>query len=72
MDTHALSEPALATAVEVFAANGVRVVIQQGLGYTPTPVISHAILIWNREKPRDLADGVVITPSHNPAEDGGV
>ena len=71
MDTHALSEPALATAVEVFAANGVRVVIQQGLGYTPTPVISHAILIWNREKPRDLADGVVITPSHNPAEDGG-
>ena len=71
MDTHALSEPALATAVEVFAANGVRVVIQQGLGYTPTPVISHAILTWNRQKPRDLADGVVITPSHNPAEDGG-
>ena len=71
MDTHALSEPALATAVEVLAANGVRVVIQSGLGYTPTPVISHAILTWNRQKPRDLADGVVITPSHNPAEDGG-
>ena len=71
MDTHALSEPALATAVEVLAANGVRVVIQSGLDYTPTPVISHAILTWNREKPRDLADGVVITPSHNPAEDGG-
>ena len=71
MDTHALSEPALATAVEVLAANGVRVVIQSGLDYTPTPVISHAILTWNRQKPRDLADGVVITPSHNPAEDGG-
>jgi len=71
MDTHALSEPALATAVEVFAANGVRVVVQSGLGYTPTPVISHAILTHNRERPRGLADGVVITPSHNPAEDGG-
>ena len=71
MDTHALSEPALATAVEVLAANGVRVVIQRGLDYTPTPVISHAILTHNREKPRGLADGVVITPSHNPAEDGG-
>ena len=71
MDTHALSEPALATAVEVFAANGVRVVIQSGLGYTPTPVISHAILTHNRARPRGLADGVVITPSHNPAEDGG-
>ena len=71
MDTHALSEPALATAVEVFAANGVRVVIQRGLGYTPTPVISHAILTHNRAQPRGLADGVVITPSHNPAEDGG-
>ena len=71
MDTHALSEPALATAVEVFAANSVRVVIQSGLGYTPTPVISHAILTHNRTRPRGLADGVVITPSHNPAEDGG-
>ena len=71
MDTHALSEPALATAVEVFAANGVHLVIQAGFGYTPTPVISHAILTWNRGRTGGLADGVVITPSHNPAEDGG-
>jgi len=71
MDTHALSEPALATAVEVFAANGVHLVIQSGLGYTPTPVISHAILGWNRGRTSGRADGVVITPSHNPAEDGG-
>jgi phosphoglucomutase len=71
MDTHALSEPALATAVEVLAANGARVVIQRGLGYTPTPVISHAILTWNRDHRDAPADGVVITPSHNPAEDGG-
>lgn len=71
MDTHALSEPALATAIEVFAANDVRLVIQRDLGYTPTPVISHAILTWNRDHAPALADGVVITPSHNPAEDGG-
>jgi phosphoglucomutase len=71
MDTHALSEPALASAVEVFAANGVRLVVQRGLGYTPTPVISHAILTWNRGRTTGLADGVVITPSHNPAKDGG-
>jgi phosphoglucomutase len=71
MDTHALSEPALATAVEVFAANGANVTIQAGLGYTPTPVISHAILSFNRGKSSGLADGVVITPSHNPPEDGG-
>jgi phosphoglucomutase len=71
MDTHALSEPALVTAIEVFAANGVRLVIQRGRGYTPTPVISHAILTWNREHPAAQADGVVITPSHNPPEDGG-
>lgn len=71
MDTHALSEPALYTAVEVFAANGVEIVIQQGLGYTPTPVISHAILAYNRGRTSGLADGVVITPSHNPPEDGG-
>lgn len=71
MDTHALSEPALATAVEVFAANGVTVIIQEGLGYTPTPVISHAILSWNKRRKTGLADGVVITPSHNPPEDGG-
>ncbi len=71
MDTHALSEPALITAVEVFAANQVNVMIQQGRGYTPTPVISHAILNYNLGKQNGLADGVVITPSHNPPEDGG-
>jgi phosphoglucomutase len=71
MDTHALSEAAQATAVEVFAANGVPVVIQVGGGYTPTPVISHAILSFNRGRRSGLADGVVITPSHNPPEDGG-
>ena len=71
MDTHALSEPALASALEVFAAAGVTVMIPEGLGYTPTPVISHAILTFNRNKRRGLADGVVITPSHNPPEDGG-
>ncbi len=71
MDTHALSEPALATALEVFAAAGVTVMIAKGLGYTPTPVISHAILTHNQNRQRGLADGVVITPSHNPPEDGG-
>ncbi len=71
MDTHALSEAAQATAVEVFAANGVTVMIQAGHGYTPTPVISHAILTANRGKKSGLADGVVITPSHNPPDDGG-
>ena len=71
MDTHALSEPALVTAIEVFAANGVQLVIQRGRGYTPTPVISHAILTWNRDHAPAQSDGVVITPSHNPAEDGG-
>jgi phosphoglucomutase len=71
MDTHALSEPALATALEVFAAAGITVMIQNDLGYTPTPVISHAILTYNRSKKGDVADGVVITPSHNPPEDGG-
>ena len=77
MDTHALSEPALITAIEVFAANQVQVMIQQGRGYTPTPVISQAILSYNRkqnanpEQAVNLADGVVITPSHNPPEDGG-
>lgn len=71
MDTHALSEPALSTAIEVFAANGVEIVIQQGLGYTPTPVISHAILTYNRGRTSGLGDGVVITPSHNPPADGG-
>ena len=71
MDTHALSEPALATALEVFAAAGITVMIQKGLGYTPTPVISHAILTYNHSRKEGLADGVVITPSHNPPEDGG-
>jgi len=70
-DTHALSEPALATAIEVFAANEMDIFIQAGLGYTPTPVISHAILTYNRGRTSGLADGVVITPSHNPPEDGG-
>lgn len=71
MDTHALSEPALASALEVFAAAGITVMIPKGLGYTPTPVISHAILTYNRNRSSGLADGVVITPSHNPPEDGG-
>jgi phosphoglucomutase len=71
MDTHALSEPALMTAVEVFAANEVLVRLQDGRGYTPTPVISHAILTHNDGRRSGLADGVVITPSHNPPEDGG-
>ena len=71
MDTHALSEAAFATALEVFAAAGVDVCIQEGLGYTPTPVISHAILTHNHGNGDGLADGVVITPSHNPPMDGG-
>lgn len=71
MDTHALSEAAFISAVEVFVANGVSVVVQDGLGYTPTPVISHAILTHNRGRTNGLADGVVITPSHNPPTDGG-
>ncbi|MFP4394472.1 MAG: phosphoglucomutase (alpha-D-glucose-1,6-bisphosphate-dependent) [Anaerolineales bacterium] len=71
IDTHALSEPALRTAIEVFAAHGVDVMIQASGGYTPTPVISHAILTANRGRKTGLADGVVITPSHNPPADGG-
>jgi phosphoglucomutase len=70
-DTHALSEPALITAVEVFAAHGINLMVQEGLGYTPTPVISHAILTYNRGRKSGLADGVVITPSHNPPDNGG-
>jgi phosphoglucomutase len=70
-DTHALSEPALASALEVFAANDVNAMIDERDGYTPTPVISHAILTYNRNRESGLADGVVITPSHNPPEDGG-
>src|SRR3984957_19784046 len=70
-DTHALSEPAFATAVEVLAANGVETLADENLGYTPTPVLSHAILTYNRGRRMNLADGIVITPSHNPPEDGG-
>jgi phosphoglucomutase len=70
-DTHALSEPSFITALEVLSANGVDVMIQEDLGYTPTPVVSHAILIYNRVRQSGLADGVVVTPSHNPPEDGG-
>ncbi len=69
-DTHALSEPAFATAIEVLAANGVDVLVQSDRGYTPTPVISHAILLHNRTR-SGTADGIVITPSHNPPQDGG-
>ncbi|MGR3173614.1 MAG: phosphoglucomutase (alpha-D-glucose-1,6-bisphosphate-dependent) [Candidatus Scalindua sp.] len=71
MDTHALSEAAFATAIEVFAGNGVDIMIQTGSGYTPTPVISHAILTYNQNRTSGLADGVIITPSHNPPDDGG-
>ncbi len=71
MDTHALSEPACITAVEVLAANGVTLVLQQGRGYTPTPVVSHAIIRYNLGRQAGLADGIVITPSHNPPTDGG-
>ena len=71
MDTHAVSAPAQRTALEVLAANGVETVIQQGNGFTPTPVISHAILTHNRGLKANLADGIVITPSHNPPKDGG-
>jgi len=71
IDTHALSEPALISAVEVFAANGIEVMIDSGSGYTPTPVISHAILGYNGGRDANFADGVVITPSHNPPADGG-
>ena len=71
MDSHALSEPALDTAVEVLAANDIELVIQADHGYTPTPVISHAILTYNRNRHAHMADGIVITPSHNPPDDGG-
>ncbi|AOY58686.1 phosphoglucomutase (alpha-D-glucose-1,6-bisphosphate-dependent) [Desulfococcus multivorans] len=71
MDTHALSEPSHMTTIEVLAANGVPVMIHQGMGYTPTPVVSHAILTHNRDHGDRPADGIVITPSHNPPEDGG-
>jgi phosphoglucomutase len=70
-DTHALSEPAFATAMEVLAANEVNVMIDSAGGYTPTPAVSHAILTYNRREKGSRADGIVITPSHNPPEDGG-
>ena len=70
-DTHALSAPAQRTALEVLAANGVETIIQENDGVTPTPVISRAILVYNRNRKEHLADGIVITPSHNPPEDGG-
>src|ERR1700723_3076126 len=70
-DTHAVSEPAQRTALEVLAANGVETIIQENDGVTPTPVISHAILVYNRGRKEHHADGIVITPSHNPPEDGG-
>jgi phosphoglucomutase len=71
IDTHALSEPALASALEVFAANEVDAMIDEHGGYTPTPVVSHAILTYNKGRKSGLADGIVITPSHNPPADGG-
>lgn len=71
MDTHALSEAALASALEVLAANNVEVMISEGTPYTPTPAVSHSILSYNRARTSGLADGIVITPSHNPPDDGG-
>ena len=71
-DTHALSEPAFRTALQVLTANEVKLMVQSGGGFTPTPVISHAILSYNRQKSIGLADGLIITPSHNPPSDGGI
>jgi phosphoglucomutase len=71
MDTHALSEPAFASALEVLAANNIEVMLSQGTPYTPTPAVSHAILLYNHARKTGLADGIVITPSHNPPDDGG-
>jgi phosphoglucomutase len=71
MDTHALSEPAFATTLEVLAANGIDVMIDDARGYTPTPTLSRAIITYNRGRRSGFADGIVITPSHNPPEDGG-
>ena len=70
-DTHALSGPAQRTALEVLAAEGVETILQRDDGVTPTPVISHAILVYNRGRGQHQADGIVITPSHNPPADGG-
>jgi phosphoglucomutase len=71
IDTHALSEPAFASALQVLAANNVDVMLSEGTAYTPTPAISHAVLRYNRGRKTGLADGIVITPSHNPPDDGG-
>jgi phosphoglucomutase len=71
IDTHALSEPAFASGLEVLAANNVEVMLSEGTPYTPTPAVSHAILIYNHGRKQGLADGIVITPSHNPPDDGG-
>jgi len=71
IDTHALSQPAFESALEVLAANGIDVMIADKGDYTPTPAVSHAILTYNRGRKTGLADGIVITPSHNPPEDGG-
>jgi phosphoglucomutase len=71
MDTHALSEPAFASALEVLAANSIEVMLSEGTAYTPTPAVSHAILRYNHGRETGLADGIVITPSHNPPDDGG-
>lgn len=71
IDSHALSEPAQATAIEVLAANGIAIMIADNNEYTPTPAVSHAILVYNRGRTTGLADGIVITPSHNPPDDGG-
>ncbi len=71
MDTHALSEPAFSSALEVLAGNNVEVMISEGTAYTPTPAVSHSILRYNRGRESGLADGIVITPSHNPPDDGG-
>src|SRR4030043_1218777 len=72
MDTHALSEPSHVTAMEVLAGNGVNVMVHKNLNFTPTPVISHAILVYNRGRKVALSDGMVISPSHNPPDDGGL
>ena len=72
IDTHALSRPAQDSVLEVLAAHGVEARIALADGYTPTPAVSHAILVWNRGRERGLADGIVVTPSHNPPEDGGI
>ena len=71
-DTHALSEPAQTTALEVLAANGMETMVARDGAFTPTPAVSRAILAWNRGRTADLADGIVITPSHNPPDNGGI